>query len=50
MGHKMARLHAEFVAVGSILASLAGILPAIATLLAIVWYGVMLYDRFWRKK
>lgn len=40
----------EVLSASVIIASLAGWLPPIAALLGIVWYCVLLYDRFLRKK
>ena len=38
------------VAAGFTLSSLLGWLPPTAAALGILWYGVLFYDRFWKKK
>jgi hypothetical protein len=40
---------ADIVAVGTIVGAFTGSLPVIATVLAIIWYGVQLYDRIRRQ-
>lgn len=49
MGTTMARLEAETLAIGSILGHIVGVLPSIATALAIAWYAVMLHD-WWKAR
>jgi hypothetical protein len=50
-GHVMHNLSpvADIVAVGTIVGAFSGALPVIATILAILWYGVQLYDRIGRQ-
>lgn len=40
----------EGVSIAILVGTLAKILPAIAATLSIVWYGVLLYDRFFKRK
>lgn len=35
----------ELASVGALLGTLMGFLPSIATLFAVIWYSVLLYDR-----
>lgn len=44
-GHTV-KLVAEGISLAIIAGTIAKILPAIASVLSIVWYGVLLYDRF----
>ena len=37
----------ELASLASVVGALVGLLPTIATVFAILWYGVMIYDRFW---
>lgn len=38
------------ISLASLIGWAAGVLPSVATGLAIVWYGVLLYDRFSTKR
>lgn len=38
------------ISLGALFGWATGILPSVATGLAIVWYGVLLYDRFIRRR
>lgn len=40
---------ADGISLAIIVGTLAKVLPAIAALLSITWYGVLLYDRFFKR-
>ena len=40
----------DWVALGVVGGVLANVLPAVAALMSIIWYGVRLYDRFFGDK
>lgn len=50
MGHPMIKITGEGTALTVIAGTLFGILPKIAALVSICWYGVLFYDRFKQKK
>lgn len=37
-------------AIANVVATIVGLLPAIAAVLSIVWLGIQIYDRFKKKK
>lgn len=43
-------LPGEVLSASTIIASIMGWLPPLAALMGIIWYCVLLYDRFWRVK
>ena len=45
--HYVARLFADIVAAGAVVGSLAGFLPYVASVLGVIWYVILLLDRFW---
>lgn len=40
----------ETISWGALIGSLIGWLPTVATLLTVLWYGVLFYDRYMMKK
>ena len=44
-----ARISADVLAAGTIVAAWLGFLPPVVSLVALVWYGVLFFDRFKRK-
>jgi len=48
--HPVTRIAADIAAAGAVVGSLMGVLPYVAAALGVLWYGVLFYDRFWRKK
>lgn len=50
MEHPVIKIAGESVSISVILGSLFGILPKLAALASICWYGVMFYDRFLLRK
>ena len=45
-----ARISADVLAAGTIVAAWLGFLPPVVSLVALVWYGVLFFDRFKTKK
>ena len=45
-----ARISADVLAAGTVIAAWLGFLPPVVSLLALVWYGVLFFDRFKTKK
>lgn len=49
MQHEHLRLVGETLSVTAIIGTIAGLLPPLAALCAIIWYCVLFYDRFKKK-
>jgi hypothetical protein len=50
MNHDIARITGEATSLSLILGTLFGLLPKLAALVSICWYGVLFYDRFKKKR
>ena len=47
--HEPVKVIGEAISLGIVVGALVKILPAIAALASIIWYGILFYDR-WKKK
>ena len=45
-----ARISADVLAAGTVIAAWLGFLPPVVSLVALAWYGVLFFDRFKTKK
>ena len=50
LAYWLARISADILAAGTVVAAWLGFLPPVVSLLALAWYGVLFFDRFKTKK